>query len=39
MHGVLFASFGGSPAVCRLSDVEEDKDILDEASLPRRVSC
>ena len=38
VHGVLLASFGSSPAGCRLSDVEEDKDLLAEASLPRRVS-
>ena len=38
MHGVLLASFGSSPPGCRLSDVEEDKDLLAEASLPRRVS-
>lgn len=38
VHGVLLASFGSSPAGCRLSDVEEDKELLAEASLPRRVS-
>lgn len=38
VHGVLLASFGSSPAGCRLSDVEEDKELLAEVSLPRRVS-